>query len=170
MIAAFFPNGEPDPQSILPREPFPELPPPPPEAVTLTRRPDWRDLDGALHVNNTVYLDYFEDSLYHALNTRGWSVAWLVEHGDLFQLLDHNRGTVLALGAEDVEDTHQQLHARSAALFTDRSIPLEERVRWACALGVTFAVGGLAGEMVREDPDKVRTIVNDAVRRVLELD
>jgi AcrR family transcriptional regulator len=98
------------------------------------------------------------------------SVAWLIEHGELFQLLDHNRGAVLALGADDVEDTHQQLHNRSAEVFSDRSVPLEERVRWACALGITFAVGGLAGEMVREDPDKVRTIINDAVRKVLELD
>lgn len=71
------------------------------------------------------------------IDRQGWaessreSVAWLVEHGDLFQLLDHNRGAVLALGAEDVEDTHQQLHART---------------------------------------DRVRAIIDDAVRKVLELD
>ena len=98
------------------------------------------------------------------------SIDWLLEHGELFQLLDHNRSAVLALGAEDVEDTHQQLHNRSAELFSDQTVPLEERVRWACALGVSFAVGGLAGQMVQEDPDKVRAIVNDAVRKVLELD
>jgi AcrR family transcriptional regulator len=98
------------------------------------------------------------------------SIDWLIEHGQLFQLLDHNRGAVLALGAEEAEDTHQKLHRRSEELFNDPAIPLEERVRFACALGVTVAVGGFAGGIASEDPDKVRAIVNDAVRKVLELD
>ena len=97
------------------------------------------------------------------------SVDWLIAHGQLFQLLDHNRGAVLALSGEEVEDTHLKLHRRTEELFTDPRIPLEERVRMACALGVTVAVGGFAGGMASEDPDKVRTIVNDAVRKVLEL-
>jgi AcrR family transcriptional regulator len=110
------------------------------------------------------------------LDREGWadattaSIDWLMEHGQLFQLLDHNRGAVLALGAEETEDTHQELHRRTEALFADPAIPLEERVRYACALGITFVVGGFAGAAVAEDPDKVRAIVNDAVRKVLELD
>jgi AcrR family transcriptional regulator len=98
------------------------------------------------------------------------SIDWLIEHGQLFQLLDHNRGAVLALGAEEAEDTHQRLHRRTEELFGDQTIPLEERVRLACALGVSVVVGGFAGAMVQEDPDKVRAIVNDAVRKVLELE
>ncbi|MCU1485633.1 MAG: transcriptional regulator, TetR family [Actinomycetia bacterium] len=98
------------------------------------------------------------------------SIDWLIDHGQLFQLLDHNRGAILALGAEESEDTHQQLHRRSEELLNDPAIPLEERVRYACALGVTFAVGGFSGSLAREDPDKVRAIVNDAVRKILELD
>jgi len=81
MIAAFFPEGAPDPESVPPREPFPELPPVPPGAVALARRPDWRDLDGALHVNNTVYFDYFEDSVHQALAMGGWTLGRLMEHG-----------------------------------------------------------------------------------------
>ena len=110
------------------------------------------------------------------LDREGWAAAttdsidWLMAHGQLFQLLDHNRGAVLGMGAEEADDTHQQLHRRTEALFADPSIPLEERVRYACALGVTFVVAGFAGAAVAEDPDKVRAIVNDAVRKVLELD
>jgi AcrR family transcriptional regulator len=99
------------------------------------------------------------------------AIDWLLVNGDLFQLLDTNRGAILALDDGESENTHQELHRKSEALFSNPEIPLEDRVRFACALGVTVAAGGFGGPaMANEDPDKVRAIVKDAVRKVLELD
>ncbi len=79
MIAAFAPDG--DVQRAPRRERFPEPPPPPPGVFTLHRRPEWRDIDAARHVNNAAYLDYVNDLGIQAALAHGWSHARMVEVG-----------------------------------------------------------------------------------------
>lgn len=81
MIAAFFPNGHPDPADVPPREPFPGAPPPPPDAFAVRRRPEWRDIDGAHHVNNTIYIGYLEECALLSQQAQGWPLARLLEGG-----------------------------------------------------------------------------------------
>jgi acyl-CoA thioester hydrolase len=69
MKAAFFPEGPPPPAP--PREQFPDTAPPP-GALGQSRRAEWRDIDPAGHVNNTVYLAYVEDCGRQALTACGW--------------------------------------------------------------------------------------------------
>lgn len=44
------------------RPAFPRLPDPPPDAFTHDYQVTWRDIDGAQHVNNAIYLYYAEDT------------------------------------------------------------------------------------------------------------
>ncbi len=79
MIAAFYPEGLPEEQPQ--REPYPEPPAPPPGLFTMRRRVEWRDLDLAQHVNNAVYMSYFEDCSVLDAASRGWSMARMGEAG-----------------------------------------------------------------------------------------
>lgn len=73
MIRAFIPEGtDPAPRR---RDPFPEPPPAPPGVFRMRRRVEWRDLDPAGHVNNAVYLTYFEDCSVQDAASRGWPMA-----------------------------------------------------------------------------------------------
>ena len=66
---AFFPDGPPPDE---PRERFPQQPSAPPDAFTQRRRVEWRDIDPAQHVNNSVYLAYSEDCAVEASSQCGW--------------------------------------------------------------------------------------------------
>lgn len=70
LIAAFFPEDA--PANSQPRERFPSLTPPV-DAFLMERRVEWRDLDGAGHVNNAVYADYVDEARRAMLGSRGWS-------------------------------------------------------------------------------------------------
>jgi acyl-CoA thioester hydrolase len=71
MVAAFFPEGPPN--MMRPR--FPAPPHPPPGAFRLRRRVEWRDVDGAQHVNNAIYLAYFEDCAMRAAAVHDWPLT-----------------------------------------------------------------------------------------------
>jgi len=75
---AFFPDGPP-PEG--PRERFPAPPPPPPGAYAQRRRVEWRDIDPAQHVNNSVYLAYSEDCAVEASTACGWAPTRTREEG-----------------------------------------------------------------------------------------
>lgn len=79
MINAFLPNGAAVPQT--PAEPFPEAPPPPLGVYKLTRHVEWRDIDTAQHVNNSVYLAYIEDCGVRVAAHYGWPMTRMMEHG-----------------------------------------------------------------------------------------
>jgi acyl-CoA thioester hydrolase len=77
MVDAFLPEGAPD--SVSPREPFPEAPAPPPGVFRQRRRVTWADLDPAGHVNNAVYLSYLEGCAIQDAISRGWPVSRMLK-------------------------------------------------------------------------------------------
>lgn len=64
-----------DPIEQHPRQTFPVPPPAPPGAFTLHRQVEWRDIDGAHHLNNAAYLNYIEDCAIHAAAAHSWPMA-----------------------------------------------------------------------------------------------
>jgi len=79
MILAFMPEGI--PRQASRREPFPAAPPPPPGIFNINPTVKWRDIDGAGHVNNAMYLAYIEDCGLQALAAFGWPIARMMESG-----------------------------------------------------------------------------------------
>jgi acyl-CoA thioester hydrolase len=79
MKAAFFPEGPPPPAPA--RKRFPALPPSLPGAYRQSRRAEWRDVDAAGHVNNTVYLAYIQECALQSLGALGWPVSHLEAEG-----------------------------------------------------------------------------------------
>jgi acyl-CoA thioester hydrolase len=79
MMAAFFPEGLPEPAP--PRARFPSAPPPPPGVFQLRQRVEWQDIDAAQHVNNAVYLDYLEDCGLQAAASHGWPPSRMQAEG-----------------------------------------------------------------------------------------
>ena len=79
MIVAFLPAG-PAPDAP-PREPFPAVPPPPPGVFKRRRRVAWVDVGPTGHVNNAVYLSYFEDVAIQDAVYRGWPVERMLKEG-----------------------------------------------------------------------------------------
>lgn len=75
---AFFPEGAPPEE---PRQRFPAPPPAPPGAYVQRRRVEWRDIDPAQHVNNSVYLAYSEDCAAEASTACGWPPTRMRENG-----------------------------------------------------------------------------------------
>ena len=62
------------------RDPFPELPSPPPGAYTTRRRVAWHQLDTAGHLNSAWYLSLMEDVALGAAEHAGWPLARVTEH------------------------------------------------------------------------------------------
>ena len=79
MITAFWPEGSPGEGPR--REPFPDSPPPPPGIFTMRREVEWRDLDGAGHVNNAMYMAYLEECGVRVAAAHGWPMARMIEAG-----------------------------------------------------------------------------------------
>jgi acyl-CoA thioester hydrolase len=79
MIAAFWPEGQ--PAEGPRREPFPVVPPPPPDVFVARRRVAWSDLDGAGHVNNAMYMVYLEDAGVQVAAAHTWPMARMIEAG-----------------------------------------------------------------------------------------
>ena len=77
--SAFFPEGPPPPAPA--RERFPASPVPPQGTFRQSRRAEWRDVDAAGHVNNTVYLSYVDECALQALATRGWPLSRMESEG-----------------------------------------------------------------------------------------
>ena len=79
MVAGFYPEGPPPPAPA--RERFPANPTPPPGAFRQSRHAEWRDVDAAGHVNNTVYLSYIEECALQSLATHGWPLSRMEDEG-----------------------------------------------------------------------------------------
>lgn len=79
MIRAFVPEGIPSTMPV--RRRFPPPPPVPSGAFRQHRRVEWRDLDGAQHVNNAAYVSYVEDCAIQAVSELGWPVHRISSEG-----------------------------------------------------------------------------------------
>ena len=71
------------------RERFPVTPVPGRGVFRQRRRVEWRDIDPAQHVNNSVYLAYTEDSAVEASMVLGWTPARMREEGFSIQVRRH---------------------------------------------------------------------------------
>ena len=126
MMAAFFPEGLPEPAPPRPR--FPPAPSPPPGAFRMLRRVEWRDIDTAQHVNNAVYLAYLEDCGVQAAVAYGWPLSRMREKG--FALLERQH----------------RIEYRQPAVLGDEL----ELVMWLSGVGRTTAVRHDAVRRVRD--------------------
>jgi len=70
-----------DPVERLPRSGFPEPPPAPAGVFTLRKRVEWRDIDGAQHLNNAAYFNYFEDCAIQVAAHFGWPSSRTISAG-----------------------------------------------------------------------------------------
>ncbi len=85
--ARFFPDGQ--SEDLPPRERFPETQRPSDGVFTQRRRVEWRDIDPAQHVNNSVYLAYAEDSAVEAAMAVGWPPSRMRESGFGLRVIRH---------------------------------------------------------------------------------
>lgn len=69
------------------RERFPTPPPASPGAYTQRRRVEWRDIDPAQHVNNSVYLAYSEDCAVEASTACGWPPTRMRDEGFAIEIV-----------------------------------------------------------------------------------
>lgn len=79
MVAAFSEDGV--EISARPRTRFPKIKNPPEEAYFVYRKVEWRDIDTAQHVNNAVYLAYFEDCGIQVSKEYGWEMKHMQDMG-----------------------------------------------------------------------------------------
>ena len=94
----------------------------------------------------------------------------ILENRRLFGLLERNANTLMALNHEGTfAESHQELHRRTEAFFSDDRIPLESRVRLACAFGSVFGVVEIGGSVVFGDnpTDDLKPMVLDIIRDIL---
>ncbi len=77
MVNAFLPAGPPG--NVPPRERFPDSPDPPPDVFKMCRHVEWRDIDGAQHVNNATYVAYLEECAVQVALAYGWPMARMME-------------------------------------------------------------------------------------------
>ncbi|MBN8621421.1 MAG: acyl-CoA thioesterase [Anaerolineae bacterium] len=80
MIIAFAPEGL-EQLHQPPRQRLSPPPPPPPGIFHQRRRVEWRDIDSAGHVNNSVYFNYIEDCGMQVSVAHGWPLNRSVSAG-----------------------------------------------------------------------------------------
>jgi AcrR family transcriptional regulator len=101
----------------------------------------------------------------------GWVADALVTHRGIFALLDRNRTVVEGLMASsEFFAEHQLLHERVNAAVMDGSVPLEVRLRIACAIGAVTGLDDFApGLVIDSPPDEFQRTVKTIVREILGL-
>jgi len=90
----------------------------------------------------------------------------------LFELFQSNQNTLHAL-AHDAhsEADHVAMHERVNALFSDETVPLDDRVRMAAAVGLVMGVLGFAAEQFLTVPaDELQPLLVAAINDVLQVD
>jgi acyl-CoA thioester hydrolase len=116
LIAAFFPEGP--PPAAPRRDPFPEMPAPPPGAFTTQRRVAWHQLDTAGHLNSAWYLSLMEDTALEAARHAGWPLTRVTEHGFALYARQHRIEYLrpALFGEELCVTTYLSVMRRSTAL------------------------------------------------------
>lgn len=76
-------------------------------------------------------------------------LAAILDNRRLWSLLERNANTLMALNHEgDFAEAHQELHRRTEEFFADDRLPLEARIRLACAFGSIFGVVEVGGSTI----------------------
>ena len=99
-------------------------------------------------------------------------VEWVLPQRRLFELFQSNQNTLHAL-AHDAhsEADHVAMHERVNALFSDETVPLDDRVRMAAAVGLVMGVLGFAAEQFLTVPaDELQPLLVAAINDVLQVD
>jgi AcrR family transcriptional regulator len=107
----------------------------------------------------------------------GWAEALgamageLANHRGLFALLNRNRAAVetLTVGPDHFGD-HQRYQQQINAAVTDSSLPVDTRLRLACAIGAVAGLDDFASELVLEcPPDQFERTLTTVIRQILGL-
>jgi acyl-CoA thioester hydrolase len=135
MARAFIPEGQSAAHVI--RTPFPEPPAPPPGVFHCLRHVNWRDIDGARHVNNTVYPTYLEDCAVELARREGWSMERMIRAG--FGIVARNfriehKHPALMDDATWVSDVKKATAVRHYTVrrMADQMLLARARTLWVC--------------------------------------
>jgi AcrR family transcriptional regulator len=94
----------------------------------------------------------------------------ILDNRRLWSLLERNATTLMALDqAGTFAEAHQELHRRTEEFFADARVPLDARVRLACAFGSVFGVVEVGGSMIfgESTSDELTPVVVGIVREIL---
>lgn len=94
--------------------------------------------------------------------------AWMLPRRKLFDLMETNRAAVQSL-AEKLHDdpSHLAMHQRLEAIFSDQSIPLDDRLRMAGSMALAFFAGSQFGDV---PPDELEKLIAAAVADLLKVE
>jgi AcrR family transcriptional regulator len=98
---------------------------------------------------------------------------WILPRRKLLELLQNNQSTLHALGPALHDDKeHLAMHQRVDALFSDESLPLDDRMRMAGCVGLVVSVLSYPGQspFARVPADELKPLLLAAVRDLLQLD
>jgi AcrR family transcriptional regulator len=94
----------------------------------------------------------------------------ILENRSLWSLLERNATALMAFDQEGTfAETHQELHRRTEEFFADDRVPLDARIRLACAFGSIFGVVEVGGSTIfgESSPDDLTPVVLGIVRDIL---
>ncbi len=142
VIEGYSAPGGMDPPPLPDRKPL--LPPPaaPDGTFTMRRRVEWRDIDPAGHVNNSVYLNYVDDCAFQAHRHFGWSVQQMAEHDVLVCARRHFiEYKAMAMLDDEIEISTWMAHVRRSFAMRyfllrrmrDNKVLARVRTHWAYA-------------------------------------
>jgi AcrR family transcriptional regulator len=102
----------------------------------------------------------------------GTLVDKMLSQQKVFALLERNRTVLEQLQADDERfASHRRLHEFVDGIVRDPSVPLEDRVRFACSIGAVMGVVlGMHDGFPDVSADELRPIVLDVLRDLLHLD
>lgn len=98
---------------------------------------------------------------------------WILPRRKLLELLQNNQSKLHALGPSLHDDEeHLAMHQRVEALFSDESLPLDDRMRMAGCIGLVVGVLSYPGQSpFRHVPaDELKPLLMAAVRDLLQID
>ncbi len=88
----------------------------------------------------------------------------------LWALLEHNAPALMALESDgEFVEAHRELHTRTEEFFADGGLPIEARVRLACAFGAVLGMVDVGGALVFGDTPsaELKPMVLEVVRDIL---
>jgi AcrR family transcriptional regulator len=97
---------------------------------------------------------------------------WILPRRKLLELLQNNQSKLHALGPSlHDDDDHLAMHQRLDALFTDESLPLDDRMRMAGCIGLVVGVLAYPGQspFAHVPADELKPLLMAAIRDLLQV-